>query len=164
MIRLFVVLTIAGALVLPLGSQTTPRPPVIDMHVHSTNTSPQDALGRMRSLNIRYLFVSSLSADLPKWSAALDASQFAPGLVLPCDRGLAPITGRPCFEGRTEFPTVAWLRAALKDGRIKALGEVEPQYVGMSPADPRMEPYWQLSAIPSCWRRCSSATSGSAST
>ena len=74
------------------------------MHVHSTNTSPQDALGRMQSLNIRYLFVSSLSADLPKWASALDARQFLPGLVLPCYEGLAPITGRPCFEDRTEFP------------------------------------------------------------
>jgi len=144
MIRLFVAFAAAGVLVLPLGDQTAARPPVIDMHVHSTNTSPQDALGRMQSLNIRYLFVSSLTADLAKWSAALDASQFVPGLVLPCDTGLAPITGRPCFDSRSEFPDLTWLRRALKEGRIKALGEVEPQYVGMSPADPRMEPYWQL--------------------
>ena len=36
------------------------------------------------------------------------------------------------------------MRGELRAGRIKALGEVSPQYVGMSPADPRMEPYWQL--------------------
>jgi len=142
MIRL--VVAFAGVLVLSGGGQMAARPPVIDMHVHSTNTSPQDALGRMQSLNIRYLFVSSLTADLAKWSAVLDASQFVPGLVLPCDKGLAPITGRPCFDDRSEFPDLAWLRGALKEGRIKALGEVEPEYVGMSPADPRMEPYWQL--------------------
>ena len=144
MIRLFVAFAVAGVLVLPPGGQTAARPPVIDMHVHSTNTSPQDALGRMQSLNIRYLFVSSLTADLAKWAAALDSSQFVPGLVLPCDHGLAPITGRPCYDGRSEFPDLAWLRGDVKEGRIKALGEVEPQYVGMSPADPRMEPYWQL--------------------
>lgn len=144
MIRLFVAFAVAGVLVLPPGGQTAARPPVIDMHVHSTNTSPQDALGRMHALNILYLFVSSLTADLAKWAAALDPSQFVPGLVLPCDHGLAPITGRPCYDARSEFPDLTWLRGEVKGGRIRALGEVEPQYVGMSPADPRMQPYWQL--------------------
>ena len=36
------------------------------------------------------------------------------------------------------------MRGELRAGRIKALGEVSPQYVGMTPADPRLEPYWQL--------------------
>ena len=142
--RVFAAFAVVGVLVVPTRSQTAVNPPVIDMHVHSTNTSPQDALGRMQSLNIRYLFVSSLTADLAKWFAAMDGSQFVPGLVLPCDHGLAPITGRPCYDGRSEFPDLTWLGGEVKEGRIKALGEVEPQYVGMSPADPRMEPYWQL--------------------
>jgi predicted TIM-barrel fold metal-dependent hydrolase len=51
---------------------------------------------------------------------------------------------RPCFEGASEVPDLAWLRGALKQGHIKALGEMSPEYVGMSPADPRLEPYWQL--------------------
>src|SRR3982751_2843161 len=123
MIRILVTCAIATAFVLPTGQATT-RPPVIDMHVHSTNTSPQDALVRMQSLNIRYLFVSSLTADLAKWSAALDASQFLPGLVLPCDHGRAPITGRACYDGPTEVPDLAWLRGALKQGQLKALGEM----------------------------------------
>jgi uncharacterized protein len=39
---------------------------------------------------------------------------------------------------------VAWLREQLRTGRIKAFGEMSPQYLGMSPADSRLEPYWQL--------------------
>lgn len=35
------------------GQGTPPRPAVIDMHVHSTNTTPQQALDRMKQLNIR---------------------------------------------------------------------------------------------------------------
>ena len=81
------------------GQSPSPRPPVIDMHVHSTSTSPQETLARMKSLNIRSLFVSSLTADLTTWARALDATRFLPALVLPCDGGRAPITGRPCWDG-----------------------------------------------------------------
>jgi hypothetical protein len=124
--------------------QAPARPPVIDVHVHSTNTSPQQALARMKSLNIRFLVVSSLTSDLPQWASALDAAQFLPGLVFPCADGRAPITGRPCFDSATELPDVTWLSGELKGGRIKAFSELSPQYLGWSPADSRMEPYWQL--------------------
>jgi hypothetical protein len=120
------------------------RPPVIDVHVHSTNTTPQEALDRMKALNIRYLFVSSLTADLPLWAAAVAASQYLPGLVLPCAGGRAPITGRACWDGAQDLPDLVWLRGEVRAGRIKALGEVSPQYLGMSPNDRRLEAYWQL--------------------
>jgi hypothetical protein len=91
--------------------QAPTRPPVIDVHVHSTNTSPQQALDQMKSLNIRFLVLSSLTADVPQWASALDSTQFLPGLVFPCAAGRAPITGRPCFDAATEFPDVTWLIA-----------------------------------------------------
>jgi uncharacterized protein len=150
MVRIVLVWCVLALVIAPMFasiaySQTVPSPPpVIDVHVHSTNTSPAQALERMTSLNIRYLFVSSLAADLPTWATALDATKFIPALVLPCDGGRAPITGRPCWDGAGNFPDVTWLRGELKAGRIKALGEVSPQYLGMAPNDPRLEPYWQL--------------------
>jgi hypothetical protein len=67
-----------------------------------------------------------------------------PGLVYPCADGRAPITGRPCFTSATELPDVTWLTGELKAGRIKAFSELSPQYLGLSPADARLEPYWQL--------------------
>jgi len=124
--------------------QTVPRPPVIDMHVHSTNITPEQELKRMAQFNIRYLVVSTLSADFPKWANALKPGQFAPGLVFPCDHGRAPYFGQPCFSTQTEFPDIAWLGGELRTGHIRAFAELEPQYVGLSPADPRMEPFWQL--------------------
>jgi predicted TIM-barrel fold metal-dependent hydrolase len=119
-----------------------PRQPVIDMHVHSTTTSPQN-VARLESLNVRYWFLAGLNADLRDW-ASVDARRFLPALVFPCDRGRAPITGRPCYETATDLPDVAWLRDQLRTGRIKGFGEMSPQYLGMSPADSRLEPYWQL--------------------
>ena len=135
---------IIGLLGSTVTGQAPARPSVIDVHVHSTNTSPQQALERMKSLNIRFLVVSSLTSDLPQWASALDAAQFLPALVFPCADGRAPITGRPCFDSGTELPDVTWLSGELKAGRIKAFGELSPQYLGLSPADSRMEPYWQL--------------------
>ena len=41
---------IVGLLGSTVRGQAPARPPVIDVHVHSTNTSPQQALERMKSL------------------------------------------------------------------------------------------------------------------
>ncbi len=109
------------------------------MHVHSTNTSPQ----AVAALNLRYVFLSGLAEDLPKWAETYKGA-YVPGLVIPCDAGHAPITGRPCFNTMTDFPDVSWLRKELESGRIKAFGELSPQYEGISPQDPRFESFWQL--------------------
>lgn len=126
------------------AQQSAPPPPVIDMHVHSTNTSPAQALQRMKGLNIRFMVVSSLAADLPAWSMALTKDQYLPGLVLPCPEGKAPVAGRPCYASPTELPDLTWLRGELEAKRIGALAEVLPQFVGLRPDDPQLEPYWQL--------------------
>jgi hypothetical protein len=118
-------------------------PPVIDMHVHSTTTDP-GALARLTAANIRYIFLAGLSADLRTWAVAADRDRYLPALVFPCDLGRAPITGRICFEGATDLPDPAWLREELRAGRIRAFGEMSPQYLGMSPGDARLEPYWDL--------------------
>jgi hypothetical protein len=125
------------------GAQSVPpHPPVIDMHVHSTLTTPK-ALPRLDSLNVRYFFLAALAPDLQVWSA-VDSGRYLPGLVFPCDHGHAPISGRACFAPSADFPDTAWLRGEIEAGRIRALGELVPQYAGMSPDDPRMEPYWAL--------------------
>jgi len=143
-VRIVLSIITVGWLGSTAAGQAPARPPIIDVHVHSTNTSPHQALERMKSLNIRFLVVSSLTSDLPQWARALDVAQFLPGLVFPCADGRAPITGRPCFDSGTELPDVTWLTGELKAGRIKAFSELSPQYLGMSPADSRMEPYWEL--------------------
>jgi Amidohydrolase len=121
------------------AQQVPERPPVIDMHVHSTNTTPTAAA----ELNLRYIFLSALAPDLPKWAESYGRS-YLPGIVFPCDSGRAPITGRLCFDNPTDFPDPAWLRKELEAGRIKAFGELSPQYEGISPQDVRFETYWKL--------------------
>src|SRR5262245_17373836 len=113
------------------------------MNVHSPTRTPKD-FARLDDLNVRYLFLAGLAADLPVWAGAADSSRYLPALVFPCDRGRAPITGRACFDGGADLPDLAWLRSELQAGRIKGFGEMSPQYLGMSPADARLEPYWAL--------------------
>jgi predicted TIM-barrel fold metal-dependent hydrolase len=88
--------------------------------------------------------VSTTGDDYRRWANVLKATQFVPGIVLPCYQGHAPFDGRPCFNTETEFPEITWLRGELQAGRIKAFAETETQYVGILPSDPRMEPFWQL--------------------
>jgi hypothetical protein len=114
------------------------------MHVHGANTSPETLLEQMKALNIRYVWVATLAADLPTWTAALPKDQFLPALTLPCVGGRAPFESRQCWEGTSDFPDMRWLRAEVSEGRIKALGELVPQLIGVAPNDERLEPYWVL--------------------
>ena len=122
-----------------VAQNVAPRPPVIDMHVHRTNTSPQ----AVAALNLRYVFLSGLAEDLPKWAETYK-SGYLPTLVFPCGAGHAPIPGRSCLNTMTDFPDVSWLRKELESGGIKAFGELSLQYEGISPQDSPFEPFWQL--------------------
>ena len=42
------------------------------------------------------------------------------------------------------LPELAKLRADFQAGRVKVLGELALQYMGLSPADPKLEPYFAL--------------------
>lgn len=141
------VLTALGVLGLtpsPAARQSAPpRPPVIDMHVHSTNTTARDVARQLDTLNVRYFFLAGLSGDLREWTT-LGPNRYLPSLVLVCDKGRALFVNRPCWDGGTDLPDATWLRGEIESGWVKALGEMVPQAVGLSPADPRLEPYWQL--------------------
>jgi hypothetical protein len=116
--------------------------PVIDVHVHSTTTGPE-ALALFDSLNIRYVYLSGLASDLESWES-VDSGRYLPALVFPCAGGRAPVTGRRCYPTMTDLPDTTWLRGELQAGRIRGFGEMSPQYMGMSPDDPRLDPYWAL--------------------
>lgn len=127
-----------------LASQNKPtRPPVIDMHAHiDVKTGP----ATMDRLNVRFWFLAVHPAALRDWTK-LDAmaNRYLPGLNFPCPGGRELYFGRfTCFETGTEFPDIAWLRGEVQAGRIKAFGEMPPQFLGLAPNDSRLEPYWAL--------------------
>ncbi|MEO7652519.1 MAG: hypothetical protein ABIZ80_18805, partial [Bryobacteraceae bacterium] len=53
----------------PVLAQSSNPPPFIDMHVHSTNTTPDVVRGRMDRGNLRIVFLSALYSDLSAWTA-----------------------------------------------------------------------------------------------
>lgn len=141
----FFVVCIAASTASGLPAQSD-RPPVIDVHVHSTNTTPVQELERMRALNIRYIVVSGLGSDLPDWREALASDRYLPSVAgFPCPGGRALFIDRPCWNGSSdELPDVDWLRGEIEAGRVQGLGEIAAEYSGLSPDDPRFEPYWQM--------------------
>jgi hypothetical protein len=126
------------------ASQNQPsRPPVIDMHTHiDVDNGP----AIMQALNVRYWWLAVHNTALQDW-AKLDAmaDRYLPALILPCEGGREILFNRfTCYETGSEYPDITWLRGEVKAGRIKALGEIVSQYLGVPPGDSRMERYWAL--------------------
>jgi hypothetical protein len=121
-------IVVMGSATLAAAQPAPPRPPVIDMHVHSINTTPEEVLSRMKALNIRYAFVAGLSPDLPRWAAALDSHQFLPSIGFPCPGGRAPFADRRCWGAGYD----ACLKALVDNGFARRIvfGSDFPNLVG----------------------------------
>jgi hypothetical protein len=65
-VRLLTFAVVIGLLGSAPAGQSPPRPPVIDVHAHSTTTSPKN-VERLESLNVRFWVLSALNADLRDW-------------------------------------------------------------------------------------------------
>jgi len=132
------------------------RAPIIDMHLHAygtesfaqpnpnpvTGTAPalkseaehmQATLAAMRRYNVVKGFVSNDNCSLDvlrRWRAA------APNMVV----------ATPYFEGSagSPLPDINMLNSEYASGWLGAMGEVGAQYGGLSPDDPKLEPYFAL--------------------
>ncbi len=128
------------------------RQPIIDMHMHAhpadrfgkaglpnpvtgkpsaattDDALMQASLAAMRRYNIVKAFASSHLDSVERWRAA------AP------DR----IVGGAQIDVGIPIPDVARLRRDFLSGRLGLLGEVGNQYLGLSPDDPMLEPYFAL--------------------
>jgi len=143
MARMISAVVSLGLLAWPVTGQPPPRPPVIDMHTH---IGAEKGVAIMDSLNVRYWWLARGSSDLRNW-AKLEtmANRYLPSLGFPCPGGRDVIYGKvPCYETPTDFPDLTWLRGEVQSGRIQAFGEMLPQFLGLSPGDSRLEPYWAL--------------------
>lgn len=141
-----VALAVTAVLTSPAASQSpgSNGRPVIDMHVHSGNSTPQQALERMQTFDLRYLWVGALANDLAGWAGAIEPERYLPSIVFPCPGGRALFSERSCWSADHDLPDIEWLRGEVEAGRVKALGEITPQMVGLPLTDERLEPYWAL--------------------
>lgn len=118
--------------------------PVIDMHMHALGPTGTAAMvAAMDSLNVRTaIFLGTQSALANETS--LGGGRLIPSLTLPCASGKLPTSGAPCFDNGAVFPDLAWLRSMIARGDVRALGEINAEYLGISPDDSRLEPYYSL--------------------
>ncbi len=139
------------------GSSLWADQPVIDMHFHAWPygaDGPPDhpkniavmnkAIDGLKKYNVVLATASGPQAFLQRWS--LEAPErLLLGPVLPCEGGVNPNWYQyQCYENGAEFPDLAWLRAQYENGAYQVMGEIYTQYAGMSYADPRMDPYYEL--------------------
>jgi hypothetical protein len=128
----------------PARAQQKPEP-VFDVHMHVpfTQKNLEAGLAMMDTLNVTravYIGSSEQLATLPSGHT----QELLPALIFPCEGGRMANAGVVCFPDSAELPDIAWLRKEVVAGRIKVFGEISAQYMGMSPDDKRLEPYYAL--------------------
>ena len=140
------VTSIATLLVLafaPSAKAQQPPIPVIDVHMHEPGAKAMpEYLSAMDELNVQ----KSILIGTPlQWEGGPGRpDRFLPSLMFPCGEGKAPNIGFKCFADGSEFPPVEEIRKLAEAGKLKALGEINAQYIGVAPDDPRLEPYYAL--------------------
>jgi len=170
--QLIVPISLLALLVGCSGIQTSPKPekanarglPIIDMHIHAVpieafpaesgrpirnpltgkpSAATDNEAIRMASLramtefNIVKAVVSGPLDEVRRWKAA------APDRVIEALWG-APLVPFPQGATQVTFPDVNTLRREFESRRVAVLGELLLPYVGLSPNDPRLEPYFAL--------------------
>jgi uncharacterized protein len=90
-------------------------------------------LAALDRYNIRAV-TSGPFEEVTRWHAA------APARVIPA---VSFFNGRDA-QGRPRYRGVAELRRLVHEGKVAVFAEIAPQYRGMSPADPALEPYFAL--------------------
>jgi hypothetical protein len=136
--------------------QSATRLPIIDMHLHAYGAanwkgqSPNPVTGKpgpatadehmrqtlaaMTEYHIVKAIVSGPLDAVEQWRRA------SPDRIL-----ASPNFGRPAVDLHGEpLPPLEALRASFTSGRLKAIGEVQAQYEGLSPSDPSLDPYFTL--------------------
>ena len=121
---------------------TTSRTGVIDAHLHGER-DPAAQLEALRAGGVTTIAVSTSWDDQQRYVEGNQMSVLH-GLMFPCPRGKVPYSLQDCHADGREWPGVEWAEAQIKSGRIDFLGEVLTQYYGISPSDPRMDPYYSL--------------------
>jgi uncharacterized protein len=128
-----------------LGQEKSAAPqPVIDVHWHAPGKTDLPAtLEMFRSLNVKYVVLLGTYGQLDEMKAAGEG-RFLPALTFPCENGKSVNIGITCFEDGGVFPNIATLRERIKSGQVGSFGELNAQYLGIAPNDPRLEPYYAL--------------------
>jgi uncharacterized protein len=121
---------------------STPPAGVVDAHLHGAR-DPVAQLDALRTSGITVVMVSTSWVDQQRYVDGKPL-RVLQGLMFPCPRGKVPYSLQNCHADSREWPGIEWTEEQVKSGRIDFFGEVLTQYYGISPSDPRMDPYYSL--------------------
>lgn len=130
-------------------AQTGASEPIIDAHYHAAWPDGDDAAelaAHLAEMDAHGVVLSLLFAndadDIANWKNAAPG-RFRIGPSFPCVvRNNAG--GASCDWNGAAWPEITWLRDRYQNGDFHVMGEMLFVYAGISPDDPRMEPYWAL--------------------
>lgn len=121
---------------------------IINAHFHSAFLHMDDAayrdevLAEMDAHNIAWSVLHlNEKSDVEDWVEAAPG-RFLAGPSFPCWQNQDGSSS--CSWDGENWPDLDWLRSEYASGRLKIMGEMFFVYTGVSPDDPRMQPYWAL--------------------
>ena len=127
------------------------RQPIIDVHVHVYATDPRWDLKIPNPANGREMTADNEEAHMLATFAEMERHNIVKAVVSnDYDVVLRWKAAAPdrviCSHGFNdpEPPNLDFLRTEHEKGRLMSLGELGLQYEGVSPSDPRMEPWFAL--------------------
>lgn len=121
---------------------STPMAGVVDTHLHGAR-DPVAQLDELAANGITTVVVSTSWEDQQRYVDGKPLRVLR-GLMFPCPQGKVPYSLQNCHTDGREWPGVEWAKEQVESGRINFLGEILTQYYGISPSDPRMDPYYSL--------------------
>lgn len=127
------------------------RRPIIDVHVHVYSTDPRWGLKAPNPANGQEMTATNEKAHMLATFAEMEQHNIVKAVVSNdyevVLRWKAAAPDRViCSHGFSypEPPNLDFLRAEHEAGRLMSLGELGLQYEGLTPSDPRMEPWYTL--------------------
>lgn len=123
-------------------------PAIIDVHRHAAwpygdgEAVRQAQIAEMEDAGVTLAVVSiTTREDVERWQG----EEVLVGVALACPRNLAEPRYK-CFPETEGWVDIDWLETQVALGRVDAIHEFGPSYYGISPSNPRLDPYWSLAA------------------
>jgi predicted TIM-barrel fold metal-dependent hydrolase len=151
--RLLLLLALlAMAQPLPAQKERQPRQPVIDMHMHVYGTDERWKLRIPNPITKQPMVATNEEAHRDATVAQMDRHNVVKAMISGDDypvqlRWKEKAPDRFIVGYALEDPTkvdLNFIRTEAKAGRLEAIGEMAPQYEGIAPNDPVLEPIYAL--------------------
>jgi hypothetical protein len=125
-----------------LSLKTNERQKVFDVHIHGS----KDASAQLIALQQAGVYKAAISTSWDLQNSYRDKSNvnLLFGLMFPCPNGKVPYSLQPCYSDGQDWPSISWVEAQIKEGKIDFFGEILSQYYGISSSDTLLSPYYAL--------------------